>query len=277
MHRSLFGALVCLPLFAQAPATDIFQKAPPHVDEALRARVSQFFQAHVDGKFRQADELVAEESKDAFFEMNKRRYLSFEIVRINYAEDFTKATVVTATELEWSTPRLGKVKVKPPMTSVWKLENGQWYWYAPPQDKTQWQSPWGTMRPGPDNGSPVTEALKRMDPKAILEQVKISGNQITLSSYEKASGSVTITNNMPGEISLDVETPLMHGLEIVIDKKKLQSGETANVIATCSPIDKSAKPTLEAFVRVAPTGQVLPVKLVFAVPPEVETQLRKSR
>ena len=60
---------------AQDPA-DLFRKAPPEVDDALRQRVTAFYQAHVDGKFRAADQFVAEDSKDAFFEAPKRRYLN---------------------------------------------------------------------------------------------------------------------------------------------------------------------------------------------------------
>ena len=40
---------------------------PPEVDQALRARISEFYQDHVDGKFRQAEALVAAETKDSFY------------------------------------------------------------------------------------------------------------------------------------------------------------------------------------------------------------------
>ena len=78
----LATAVWCSAVFAQTP-TDVFHKAPPHVDEALRTRVSQFLQAHVDGKFRNAIDLVADNSKDFYFAMEKRKYLSFEIVKID--------------------------------------------------------------------------------------------------------------------------------------------------------------------------------------------------
>jgi hypothetical protein len=76
MASWLFGMLL-----AQGQV-DLFQKAPPEVDEALRARVTKFYQAHVDGKYRLADEVVAEDSKDAFFEARKPRYRKFELSRI---------------------------------------------------------------------------------------------------------------------------------------------------------------------------------------------------
>src|SRR5690348_7261241 len=85
-------------LFAQE-ATDLFQKAPPAVDEALRARIKEFFQFHVDSKFRQAEALVAEDSKDFFYSANKPKYLGFEIKNIAYNDDFTKAKATVVTQM----------------------------------------------------------------------------------------------------------------------------------------------------------------------------------
>ena len=79
-------------------ASDVFDKAPPAIDEALRARVGKFYRAFVAGKFKQAYLLVADDSQDKFFELSKDEYKSFEIIKINYSENFTKAAVVTAVE-----------------------------------------------------------------------------------------------------------------------------------------------------------------------------------
>jgi len=58
-------ALVLLPClaWAQAPADVTTPGAPADVDKALRARVSQFFQYHVDGDFRKAYDIVAEDTR----------------------------------------------------------------------------------------------------------------------------------------------------------------------------------------------------------------------
>ena len=98
MRTAFLSALGAVCLFGQA-ATDLFQKAPPAVDEALRARISKFFQAHIDGKFRQAEVLVAEDSKDFFYSANKPKYLGFEIKEIAYSENFTKAKATVVTQM----------------------------------------------------------------------------------------------------------------------------------------------------------------------------------
>jgi hypothetical protein len=82
---------------ASVPAQE--KLAPPReLDAALRDRVQKFFQAHVDGKFRAADQYVAEESKDAFFSADKPRYLSFELASITYSDQFTRATALVTCE-----------------------------------------------------------------------------------------------------------------------------------------------------------------------------------
>src|SRR5262245_42218997 len=141
MRKWILTAFVsCAVMVAQTKPTDVFEKAPPQVDNALRERVAKFFQAHIEGKFRQAEAVIAEGSKDFYYNTEKQRYLGFEIVRINYSENFSKATVVTNVEVEWRSPRIGMMRVKPPMTSLWKVENGAWCWYVVPQK--EWDTPW---------------------------------------------------------------------------------------------------------------------------------------
>src|SRR6266404_7983471 len=98
MHRLpfLFVVLLVAALDAQNTA-DLFNKPPAEVDQALRARITEFYEYHVKQQFRQAEALVADDSKDFFYSHNKPQYLSFEIVRIEYSKDFTlaKATMLT--------------------------------------------------------------------------------------------------------------------------------------------------------------------------------------
>ena len=84
-------------LGAQNPAK-LFEKAPPDVEAALRERITGFFQAHVNAKFRQADQFVAEDTRDYYYEANKPRYLSFEILDITWSGNFTRAKVKVLVE-----------------------------------------------------------------------------------------------------------------------------------------------------------------------------------
>ena len=107
--------------------------APPEVDAALRARISQFYQLEVAGKFNQALQLVAEDTKDLFVGSSKPTYQTFEIQLIRYSDDFTKAQVVVLVTRLLPIQGFMGHPIPTRLPSRWKLENGQWCFYADPQ------------------------------------------------------------------------------------------------------------------------------------------------
>jgi len=268
------AVLSCAVLGAQTKPTDVFEKAPPDVENSLRDSVAKFFNAHVQGKFRLAEEVIAEDSKDFFYNMEKQRYLGFEIIRINYAENFTKATVVTGVEVDWRSPRVGVIRVKPPMTSLWKVENGKWAWYVVPQK--DWETPWGKMKPGPDDPNKMMQMFKGVDVQTVNNQVGIDRSELRLKGYEPSQGEASIRNRMPGEVRLVLEAPPVAGLEVKLDKTTLKSGEEAKVSVDYKPATMEPKPAAAVSVRVEPTGQVFRIGLIFDIQPELKRDLPKE-
>src|ERR1039458_4081646 len=175
--RVLLLVMATAALFGQTPPATpekapppASQKAPPEVDAALRTRITQFYQLEVEGRFNQALQLVAEDTKDLFVGSSKPTYHSSEIQSIRYSDDFTKAEVmVLVTRLLPIQGFMGH-PVPTKTTSRWKLENGQWCYYVDPQ-KDLPATPFGrpdppahprrrsrfpTRRPGPRNSlSPI--------------------------------------------------------------------------------------------------------------------------
>ncbi len=277
MRKWVLAAFVsCAVVVAQTKPTDVFEKAPPQIEDPLRENITKFFTAHVQGKFRQAEEVIADDSKDFYYNMEKQRYISFEIIRINYSENFTKATVVTAVEVDWRSPRIGVMRVKPPMTSLWKQENGKWVWYVIPQK--DWDSPWGKMHPGPDNptNSKMMQLFKGVDVQDVAKQVAIDRTEMRLSGYESSRGEVVIANGMPGEIQLRLEAPPVAGLRVKLDKTTLKNGEQAHIVAEYKPPTPAPKPAAAILVHVEPTGQVFRIALTFEVQPEIKKALPKE-
>src|SRR5438876_10969874 len=84
-------AMILLPLLllAQAPGQ-------AEAEQALRARVTEFLQYHVDGNFRKAYDLVAEDTKDDYFNSGKAQLTGFKIDDVKLSDNLTRATV-TAT------------------------------------------------------------------------------------------------------------------------------------------------------------------------------------
>jgi hypothetical protein len=274
MRASVVLLLLVVCLFGQAP-TDVFEKAPPSVDQALRARVAKFFEAHVSGKFRLAEEVVAEDSKDSFYNAEKRRYFSFEILSIQYSDNYTKATVVTQVEVDWQVPSVGKVRVKPPLKSHWRVDQGEWWYYVPVQK--EWETPFGTMRPGPDAGSgqapaPPGRRPTVSDVQAVLNQIEVAKTEVLLKSDEKSEDSIEIRNRMPGSITVRLDAPFMTGLSVTLDKETLQSGETARLRIAYAPPDLQPKTEKQLTLTFEPTGKVVPVRLTFTKPPALPKQ-----
>jgi len=249
---------------AQKPA-DLFAKAPPEVDAALRARISKFYQAHVDGKPRRAEELVAEESKDYFYNVRKPEFLSFEISKIEYAKDFTEAKVITLVETYVIVLGFGNKPMKVPVTSLWKIENGQWCWYI--TDDLINTTPFGKLGnpPGTDaNGKARLPDIKNApDVAAVSQQVKADKLVAELKARESSSDQVTIHNGMPGYVTLELRGPTRPGLEIKVDRTEIPAGENAVVSFHFEPGQNV--PTKQAHVDVAiqPLNTVITLRVTF--------------
>ncbi|HEV3331484.1 MAG TPA: hypothetical protein VG096_10910 [Bryobacteraceae bacterium] len=251
MFRLLTLTLWVAACFAQTPA-DLFNRPPADVDQALRARITEFFQDHVDGKFRQAEALVAEDTKDFFYTGNKPKYLSFEIQRITYSDGYTRAKALVLCEQTVVFPGFGG-QLKVPTPSYWKLVDGQWYWYVNPEDLHK--SPFGEFKPGPGTSAgPVAIPNPADVLKAATAQVKADKQAVTL----KLGGSdqVTIANSAPGVMSISLLGSTT-GVKVTLDRMDIPAGEKAVVTFRAG---NDAKPGTVSL-RVDQTNHVIPIQV----------------
>jgi hypothetical protein len=258
MSRAYLALLMISGLWAQSP-DGFLDKAPPDVEEALRARITAFYQAHVDKKFRQADEYVAQDTKDFYYEANKPAYLGFEIGKITYSDNFTKARAVVSCKIRFQIPGFNEAPVMAPVPSTWKIENGLWYWYVDQQAGRE--TPFGVMKP-PDGtssagGFPSLAAAPDID--TLWKKVQADKNAVQLSAKEPSSDLVTISNKMPGNIWLQVDTPKTPGLEVTLDRGELKTGEEAKITFHSEPQEKPVNRVAQVRVTVLPTNQVIPI------------------
>ncbi len=271
--RSVALALLCVgSVLAQSP-TDVFEKAPPEIDKALRERIAIFFQAHVDAKFRRAEQVIHEDSLDDYYNSEKTKLVQFTISKITYSEKYTKAVVICDVELDWITSR-GKIRVKPPMKSLWKLEKGQWWWYAPPRGN--WETPWGVMKSGDEsaNGSSMTAPRPKMaDPNEILNAVVADKSDIQLDSAKASEDSATITADLPGEVRLEVRPHGIPGLKVTIDNQTIRQGSPANIKFSYEPPDESPKSPRIVYIHANPLGKVFSFTLNFRQPAPVRAPM----
>ena len=259
MRCSIALAFVCLPLVAQ-------ENPPADVDAALRARIDKFYQAHVDGKFRVAEQVVAEDSKDYYYEGEKERFPKFKQTEpIVYSDNFTKAKVNTTVTVERKVARMGLVVMNQPVISYWKIDKGQWCWYRFKEKYVD--TPFGRALVPDENDVELRDKVakfKKVSPGDVLAQVKVSGSAVALTDFQPASGTIIVSNGLPGQVTVEVSHPPVAGLKITVDKKVLKSGESAKVLFECNPPDSNPKGTIIANIVVQPLNQTFPITITFA-------------
>jgi hypothetical protein len=259
--------------FSQNPS-DAFDKAPAPTDEALRARIDKFYGAFIEGKFKDAYLLVADDSQDQFFALPKKQYKVCQVIRINYSENFTKAAAVVSCKADWRFH--GTVAVTTlPLSSDWEVIDGQWYWhYVKPAMIQSPFSPTGLV-PAPPV-SPTGPAPRLPDiasaAKDILARVAIDKPSVRLRSFETSQDVVHVRNDMPGQVSLKLDAPEMAGLKVTVGKTDLKAHEETTILfdwrlddSRIHCLDCAKKTSVHAMARlhVLPTGQVFPITVIF--------------
>ena len=202
MTRCLAIVLFAAALSAQNGA-DPFNRPPAAVDKALRDRVAEFFQDHVTGHFRQAEELVAEDTKDFFYNGNKPSYISFEISRIEYSENFTRAKATVLCEQNVVMPGFGGKSSKSPRQAPgsWRTGSGTGTWIRArcatrhsdalmPRLRRMERRPRRPCLPGP----------RMTTPDIALNRIQVDKNSLTLKAGE--SGQITLSNTAPGPMTI---------------------------------------------------------------------------
>lgn len=243
---ALFAALA----WGQTPATPS-EKPPAEVDEALRARMKEFYHYFETQEYRKAEKLIAEESQDFFYNHNKPHYLSTEIQSIQYSDHFTRATAVVLCEQYVMMPGFAGKPLKVPTTSTWKIVDGQWFWYVDPAELRR--TPFGTIPEKP--GAPAAPGSLPSIPTTVdfaMNLVKADTRSVQL----KAGGSaqVTITNTARGPMNLAVEQKPA-GIEATLDHDQLQAGEKAVLTVKAGENAKGGT----VAVRVRQTSELIPI------------------
>jgi hypothetical protein len=249
-----FAAILMMTVcaWAQAPSPG-GEKPPAAVDEALRARIKEFYHYFETQEFRKAEKLVAEESQDFFYNHNKPTYLSTEIQSITYSDHFTRAKAITLCEQYMMFPGFAARPMKVPTTSTWKIVDGQWFWYVDQEERGK--TPFGVMKdtagaPGAAPGS--LPASIPTTPDFAMNFVKAETKSVTL----KPGGSVqvSIANTARGLMNIAVEDQPA-GVEAKLDRTQLLAGEKAVLSIKA---DTKAKPGTIA-IRVRQTSELIPI------------------
>ncbi len=246
---ALFAALA----FAQQSVIPP-EPPPPGVDEALRARIQEFYGYFMNEQYRKAEKLVAEDSQDWFYDHNKPHYLSIEIRRIEYFDHFTRAEVLTLCEQNILMPGFhGPMKM--PTPSSWKLIDGQWFWYI---DKEQVvNTPFGKMpgragEQGPSSGGTGRLPMIPATPDFALNRVQPESKSLVVRLGRSVVDA--ITNTAPGPATLSIEGKPA-GVDVKLDHELLSAGQKAALTVHASGVAMPGR----ILLRVHETGELLSI------------------
>lgn len=270
---ALIPGLVLVPLamFAQNP--------PAKVDQALRARVKQFYQYHVDAEFEKAWPMVCEDTQKEYFSRQKAKYESFAINSIKYSDKFSKAEV-TLTVQEKRRVRLEfpETVVTMPSTTYWKVEAGKWCWYE--NHNITWLTPMGPsdvdgMRKAQAKGQTpdINPGMIARQAKIILEESsKFDKSNLTLDTARASTDQAVFRNGQGGSIKVELaKDTLPAGLSAKLDKTDLNPGETATLTVSYAPPQKETasekdETPKDVTIRVVmePFSRIYPITVHFA-------------
>ena len=249
-------------LIAQSPSLD---KAPQDVDDALRGRIKAFYDLHVQRKFRQAEQLVAEESKDDFYSMSKPEIDAYRIASIDYSENFTKAKALIVGKIKPSLPMFGSAQMDMPFASFWKIEDGKWCWYYN-KDFAR-HTPFGDVKNPSDakrdpNGGPASLPTgPQISIEALQSAVKVDRTELQLKRNETVV--VNIKNTLSGTVSLQVGCPAAPmeatGVKAELGTTTLKANESTTLKLTGGEGMQTG--TLTLRISVTPTNQTIDLKV----------------
>jgi len=260
-----------LPAAQAAPGA----KAPPEVDQALRARANAFLGFQSKADFSKAYQLVADDSKDYYIAgATKEPAISFTIDEIQYSADLSKATVKSMMRRQ-TTVAGHPVELPQLLISDWKLEKGEWVWYHDPA-KDVTKTIIGDLPTAPAGGTAESPLPKDLSQKAALAaaskiapKAAVDKKLVTFVFGKGATEQVTFHNSNPGVVEVNVEVRGAADTVTVEPTSSLVNPESDLVVKlTYKPLKESSMRGVVRF-SLEPFGSVyvLPVRIVRGTSP----------
>jgi hypothetical protein len=242
--------------------------APSEAESRLRERVGKFYSLLQEGRtsvksLRQAEELVAEDSKDQYYVARKPIIGEFHISSVELIEGGQKAKVVLTAKVTVMMVGAGPQEFQVSVKSTWKMENGEWMFYMDPVSLEQ--TPFGKMyteksgaAPGPP---PDLAALMANKPSvaSLQSKVKIDRTSVVLTPDAPVQ-FVTISNELSGsiDISMDDLSKRIPGLTVSLGASRVEGGKSTQVKLEAKP-GVTVSGTVHLFV--APLGNEFDVQV----------------
>jgi hypothetical protein len=272
----LSAILLPLIVFGQA------QTPAEAAEQALRDRVTEFLQLHVEGNFRKAYDMVAEDTKDDYFSSGKVKLTGFKVDDVKLTDNLTKATV-TATMSKMFNMQGQDVPITIASTTTWKTENGKWVWYKVPDISAQ-ANMVGLLSAVPGlAATPAPAATVKTDeaggglPKdfsdktiaaatqSILQQISVDKTTITLASDKASEDKVVFHNGMTGSVQLELSAPEIPGFTAKLGQSIVKGAGDVPVVFRYEPGGHAdRRDSMDVLLTVQPLNQTFMIRVNFA-------------
>jgi len=219
--------LLFLPVVAVTAWAQQANPAAVVAEKALRARAQAFFELQASKKYRQAESMVAEDSKDEYYDGDKYNFKSFTIQKVELSNRNTRASVTILAKVTLVMPQAA-FDVDAPITTAWIVEGGRWVLHI--EHPTALKTPFGMIKPGTGDGKSTPFGVVGATPSAaaLEEPVKVDRKSVALTAGG-APEMVAIANVLPGGVDLEVRSEPVSGLSADLEKKHLEAGEKTSL------------------------------------------------
>jgi hypothetical protein len=226
MDRRLIFLAIAVTAWAQQPSPEAAT-----AEAALRARAQQFFDLQVAKKYRPAEDMVAEDSKDEYYNGNRYNIKGFSIQNVEMLDENSRAKVTIKAKTTLIAPGVPSIDLDVSLTSSWKLEDDRWVWYVDQSGVAN--TPFGKISTAPNGGPPPSITPGNLpDLSALRQSVKADKTSVTISLSEPVQ-TVTISNELPGPVDLvELDSDKVAGFSSQLDKKHLETGEKTTLRVT---------------------------------------------
>ena len=235
----------------------------PKVDQSLRARINEFYELQVNRQFRQAEDLIAQDSKEFYYESKKPDIKSFSIDKIEYSPGLKTAVASIRAKVEIIFGGAPPMVVESVSPSNWKIEKGKWCWYF---DKEKFsETPFGKAHPqtaGANASPPDPRALFQSTAAAAMKgAVQPDKQRIQLDAAHPAPQTIQLKNVLPGGVSIKaVNAPA--GVNVVIAKQDL--GPTESTAVTITPVEGTTERPAAVVFQALPMNQTISIGIDWA-------------
>lgn len=258
---------------AKGPSAEV--KIPAKQEALLKQQVGKFWQFFVEGKFRAADTLVAEESKEDFFVWPKKQIRGFRYEQAFYTAGGKEAKVVVVVDTDLAMMGVGSMRIEKPVHTWWKLIKGNWYWFQPKNEMRE--TPFGKEPTNLGSGKTAIEAMGQAGAptlESLRNAVRMDKTDLKFVQGVGKEEELVITNTMPGTVLVNYDAPrLMPELEVRLESNKLARESKGRVFVKYDPAkdlreDKSVRLEREFRVGIPQTGRSYLIKVTIEPAPK---------